>query len=117
MKETGPKRLSEVSPIARRRWRERSENLPETRPYRPGTLGAIARELDTFEDEDLAALGDPGTEFSVYIVRPGDTLERIARRVYGSAKKAGLILAANRNKLLGRAIHPGQALRLPKLEK
>lgn len=114
----GPGRLSEVSPIARRRWRERSERLPEARDYRPGTLAAIAKELDAVEDEDLEALGDPATEFTVYIVRPGDTLERVARRVYGSAKKAGIIRAANRNKLQGlRSIHPGQALRLPKLEK
>ncbi|HEY9013026.1 MAG TPA: DUF2235 domain-containing protein, partial [Devosia sp.] len=114
----GPKRLSEVSPIARRRWRERSENLPETRPYRPGTLGAIAQELDAVEEEDIAALGDPGTEFTVYIVRSGDTLESIAKRVYGSGKQAWIILAANRNKLLGLpGVHPGQALRLPKVGK
>lgn len=112
----GRLRLHEISPIARRRWRERSENLPEAKAYRPGTLKPVAPELDLDIDGDgVPDMAGYGPEFTIYIVRPGDTLERIARRAYGSAKRIGPILAANRYKLLGPSwtIHPGQALRLP----
>ena len=112
----GPLRVHEVSPIARRRWRERSENLPEAKAYRPGTLTPIAPELDLdIDDDGVPDLEGYGPDFAVYIVRPGDTLARIARRVYGSPRRIGPILAANRYKLVGPGtmIHPGQALRLP----
>lgn len=109
----GPMQLHEVSAIAMRRWQERPENLPEANPYRPGTLQSLADKLETPFVEDGDAT-DVGPEFTIYIVRPGDTLERIARRAYGSAKRANIILAANRYKLHGRSIHPGQALRLPR---
>lgn len=112
----GRLRLHEISPIARRRWHERSENLPEAKAYRPGTLQPVAAELDLdLDDDGVPDMEGYGPDFSVYIVQPGDTLEGIARRTYGSSRQIGPILAANRYKLHGPhwTIHPGQALRLP----
>ena len=85
--------------------------------YRPGTLTPIAPELDLDMDGDgVPDLEGYGPEYSIYIVRPGDTLARIARRAFGSPKRIGPILAANRYKLVGPSatIHAGQALRLPR---
>jgi len=109
----GPERLHEVSPIARRRWKERPENLPDAEAYRPVTLQALAGELDTADDAGGAA--DAGTEgFTICIVRPGDTLEAIAGRFYGDPAMASVILRANSNKLARpRDLYAGQALRLP----
>jgi uncharacterized protein (DUF2235 family) len=42
----GPRGLHEVSSLARQRWREPAENLPEGRPYRPTTLADLAGQLD-----------------------------------------------------------------------
>ena len=112
----GPQNLHEVSPIAWRRWKERPENLPEAAPYRPRTLEPLAPELDAIADFDGEVGWVAGSEFSIYLVRRGDTLKRIARRVYGSATKADAIFRANRYKLAHPDdIHPGQALRLPRL--
>lgn len=112
-RQPGPERLHEVSPIARRRWKERPENLPDGQAYRPATLHALASELDIPDDAGEAADAAEAS-FTIYIVRPGDTLELIAVRAYGDAAKSGLILWANSNKLAGPSdLHAGQALRLP----
>lgn len=110
----GPRFAHEVSPVAMLRWKEGAENLPEAARYRPKTLEPLADLLDAVEDigapEFMGAAGH-----SLYVVRKGDTLARIARRIYGSSAMAGLILRANRNKLLDpKDIHIGQVLRLPK---
>ena len=108
----GPLRLEEVSPSARRRWRERPESLPEQSAYRPATLRALAAELDAMSEP----VDETMSGFSIHIVRPGETLRSIAERTYGSADAAGLILRANANKLISAdGIHPGQALRLPEI--
>jgi len=115
-KPAGQLHVHEISPIARRRWREQPEKLPEAKPYRPGTLQPVAPLLDTDLDGDgVPDMEGYGPEFTIYIVRPGDTLARIARRAYGSPRRIGPILAANRTKLLGpnALVHAGQALRLP----
>ena len=107
----GPTHLYEVSASARRRWKESGEHLPEVTAYRPAALEALAAQL-----EQLPDLGDEAevAEFSIYIVRRGDTLKSIAEAVYGDAGAAALILAANANKLTGESgLHAGQALRLP----
>lgn len=113
----GPQQLYEVSPSARRRWGEPPEHLPEAAPYRPSTLRQLTEMMDGNglhpEAEDLP----PEELGSIYIVRPGDTLARIARRTYGSVRKADIIFRANLNKLADPAdIHPGQALRLPRIK-
>lgn len=112
----GPEHLAELSPSALRRWKESSENLPEATAYRPSTLKRLAEALDGIGDQSFPEEMASGETSAIYVVRKGDTLARIARRTYGSAKMAELILRANLNKLGHPGdIHPGQALRLPKL--
>lgn len=55
------------------------------------------------------------TERTIYVVRPGDSLSRIAQRHYGEAKQWTRIYEANRD-LIGddpNLIQPGQSLVLP----
>lgn len=109
----GPVHLHEVSAIARRRWKDTGEHLPEALVYRPVTLQGLAAALDGLPD-----LGDEPeiAGFSLYIVKRGDTLKSIAEAIYGDGMAAGMILAANANKLTDEnGLHPGQALRLPEL--
>lgn len=52
-----------------------------------------------------------------YTVKAGDTLSKIAKQFYGDARKYSIIFEANRNILKDpNIIHPGQILRIPKLD-
>ena len=52
-----------------------------------------------------------------YTVKPGDTLSKIAKQFYGDARKYSIIFEANRDILKDpNIIHPGQILRIPKLD-
>ena len=95
-------------------------NTPVQRGFRPmeGTYAG-----DGIEDEtprrraprkaQAVKLIDRDTAGSVYIVKPGDTLGRIARHFYGSSYKIDPILKANG--LTARSVlHIGQKLIIPK---
>jgi uncharacterized protein (DUF2235 family) len=113
-RQPGPMRLHEVSPIARRRWKERPSNLPEAHPYRPTTLQALSVELDAQPEATVEVPEQEAEAFLSYIVKPGDTLERISELVYGTPTKGEAIFQANINKLSNRSeLHSGQSLRLP----
>ncbi|KKC31895.1 phospholipase effector Tle1 domain-containing protein [Devosia psychrophila] len=113
-RQPGPQRLHEVSPMARRRWKERPINLPEAQAYRPATLRPLESELDA-QPDDIVGVPEQGDEgFLIYIVKPNDTLERISDQIYGTPAKAEAIFQANLNKLSGPGdLHSGQSLRLP----
>jgi LysM repeat protein len=60
------------------------------------------------------ALVNPYHGFTPYTVAPGDSLAAIARRWYGDAAKAILLLMANRDTLTNAdQLRPGQVLRIP----
>jgi len=62
--------------------------------------------------EGGAADGNPGADY--YVVRGGDTLERIAMKCYGDETLGRSIFIANRHILPDpRHIEPGQKLLLP----
>ena len=55
-------------------------------------------------------------ETSTYVVRPGDTLTKISRKIYGTSKYHSLIFKANRESLKTETLLKiGQKLRIPKL--
>jgi len=55
----------------------------------------------------------PETEMA-YRVAPGDSLSKIAQRVYGDANKWRLIFEANTDQIKNPdLIHPGQILKIP----
>lgn len=56
----------------------------------------------------------PEPESTFYIVKPGDTLSKIAKRFYGSASKYPVIFEANKPMLTDpNKIYVGQNLRIP----
>ncbi len=62
------------------------------------------------------AASAPATSSTTYVVQPGDTLSRIAGRVYGDSKKWQIIYDANRAALPGgpQGVRVGQTLIIPK---
>ncbi len=59
----------------------------------------------------------PEKPATTYTVRKGDTLEKIADKVYGDSKKWRRIFEANRDRLSGpNRIYPGQKLAIPAQE-
>lgn len=51
---------------------------------------------------------------STYVVKPGDSLSRIAKAQYGDANQWRRIYEANRDQIKDPdLIHPGQSLRIP----
>ena len=56
----------------------------------------------------------PADQGQSYTVQSGDSLSKIAKRVYGDANKWHTIFDANRDKIKNPdLIHPGQVLTLP----
>ncbi|MGB3341991.1 MAG: peptidoglycan-binding protein LysM [bacterium] len=57
------------------------------------------------------------TPSETYIVKSGDTLSKIAKQIYSDARKYSIIFEANRDILKDpNIIHPGQKLRIPKID-
>lgn len=116
-RQPGPTAIHEVSASARRRWKEAPTRLPESVPYRPATLQAVAHLLESQSIElPGEAPEDLPAEYEIYIVQERDTLRTIAQHKYGNAELCELILAANRSKIAAASsIYRGQMLRLPAL--
>ncbi len=84
---------------------------PATAPPAPPTSRA-----EPTPDQDVRSGGSNGApRFDTYVVRPGDTLRRIAARVYGNEERWRRIFDANR-RLLNRPddLLPGMELRIPR---
>jgi nucleoid-associated protein YgaU len=68
-------------------------------------------------DDDLVVEA-PEPEAKMYTVVSGDSLSKIAKQFYGDASKYPVIFEANRPMLKDpNKIYPGQALRIPPLDK
>ncbi|MCK4762727.1 MAG: peptidoglycan-binding protein LysM [Candidatus Aminicenantes bacterium] len=66
--------------------------------------------------DDSLDVGDGADEAVFYMVKPGDSLSKIAKVHYGNAMKYPEIFEANKPMLSDpNKIYPGQVLRIPKL--
>lgn len=112
----GPASINEVSISARRRWKEKADDLLDKKEYRPGTLKNVAAQLDALSAADVG-LGLPTAHegsYTLYLVKRGDALRKIAKEQLGDANKASDIYDLNRDKLESPdLIYVGQTLRLP----
>ena len=111
----GPATLYEISVSTKRRWLDDAKNLKGGLRYRPGTLKALAEQLDKLDPREYG-LGpvDENAAFKLYEVKPGDTLGAIAKAEYGNAALYPKIYDANRHQLDDpNRIYPGQMLRVP----
>lgn len=77
---------------------------PPEDPEEPAAEQAAAAEEPPAPDQ-------PAGEGTTYVVRPGDTLQRIAQQVYGDGRRFPLIAQANG--IEPRHLTPGQELRIP----
>ena len=65
-------------------------------------------------DDQSAPDSSPGDLFETYIVQPGDTLSKIAQKVYGDARLWSVIFEANRDKIFNPSlIRVGLELHIP----
>ena len=68
--------------------------------------------IGSVDDQLQVANPEPAAQY--YDVKPGDSLSKIAKQVYGDANKYNMIFEANRPMLKNPdAIFPGQKLRIP----
>lgn len=104
----GPRHAWQVHASAQRRWAGLTVG---TALYRPRTLAAAAAELDTLA---LRPFTPPAGLIQEELVKSGDTLSKIAKRVYGKLSDWRIIFEANRDRLDDPdMLFPGQLLRLP----
>jgi uncharacterized protein (DUF2235 family) len=113
---SGPQRLWQVSPSARRRWRESADKLPEGTAYRPGALAAVASAMDAEAAENPDHIEGDAPLLELHTVVSGDSLGRLALHYYGKASLYDLIFSANRDILDDPdEIFVGDIIRIPTL--
>lgn len=105
---SGPRHAWQVHASAQRRWAGLTLGTPR---YQPRTLAMVAAQLDALA---LAPFTPPAELLSEELVKSGDTLSKIAKRVYGKSSHWRIIFEANRDRLDDPdMLFPGQLLRLP----
>lgn len=124
----GPRRLSEMSTEAKLRWALGGAAQPfvGTR-YRPAAARSVACALDQLATRLRRhgyGAGPPGAEykgeaaqpaFAEYVVRPGDTLSKIAKREMGNIRFWRRLWRLNINAIPNPdRIHPGVVIRIPR---
>ncbi len=78
------------------------------------TLLAVGLLLSTGAFMPAATLASSDSAGDIYVVKPGDTLSKIALSVYGSMEQYTTILDANRSDIVNAdVIYPGQKLHIP----
>jgi len=112
----GPRNLAEISHSAKVRFYCPPEHLPEQKPYRPGSLGRLQKQLEQKQspfgaaeyralientkktvianDEAKIVIID-GAEYRVHCVKKDETLSQIARRYLGNAARYPEIFEVN----------------------
>ncbi|HEX8401976.1 MAG TPA: DUF2235 domain-containing protein [Allosphingosinicella sp.] len=108
----GPEHVGQVAESAKRRWRTPADKLGG-KPYRPGALARVARQLDALGPWNF----QPPTDLvTTETVREGDTLSDYAVKHYGAGKHWREIFAANEDVLDDAdELFPGQKVRIPRL--
>ena len=81
----------------------------------PGNANSGDKPTADFSDVQSGSSSTaPADHGQSYTVQSGDSLSKIAKRVYGDANKWHTIFDANRDKITNPdLIHPGQVLTLP----
>lgn len=100
--------------------------LTVTRPVHPSPEGAMApavredvfpgmirADVLTGENQGTSPLNDSGERFLEYTITPGDTLERISRKLYGSTGMVPSLIRINRI-TNDRALRAGNTLKVPR---
>lgn len=106
----GPSDANDVSASARTRWKTPSDELPEGKEYRPGTLDAVASELN----EPLTFGGIEIKSALEHVVAKGESLSEIAGRYLDDIHRHDEVFQANRDVIDDpRDVHQGMRLKIP----
>jgi len=123
--------IDDIHELTARRVQEPAERLPEKAPYAPPSLTNLLDAIRAVDTKDKAAIDNDLVQVKSlwadvglrapdsivkYVIKPGDTLERIAERHFGKPELSELILIHNQNAgLLYRAaeLYAGRTLELP----
>lgn len=118
----GPKGIHEVSWSAQCRWHDLPQNLQDKCGYRPPTLDGVSAKLNTI-DPSTFGVGAQMEELyknlvvDEYLVKPGDSMRKIAKRFLGDANLCDQIFAVNRDRVEDPdEIFAGRKLRIPRPE-
>lgn len=85
-------------------------------PVDPSNVQGVAVQVSDDGSSQRVATKTPTLPVAEYVVRKGDSLAGISRRVYGSEKYADFLFEANKSTLTdASSIKPGQTLRVPQL--
>lgn len=99
----------------------KKSKAPEARPQSqsvPATSPPVKTALPIEEEEELHVAAIRPSPSTRYTVKAGDTLEKIASKIYGDSSQWRRIFEANRQKLSTPSrIYPGQKLIVPAWEK
>jgi nucleoid-associated protein YgaU len=88
----------------------------ETQVAKELVLLTLGNNVGISSVDDRMSVVKPEPEATFYEVKSGDSLSKIAREVYGDAKKYNTIFEANKPMLKDPdLIYPGQMLRIPTL--
>lgn len=80
----------------------------------PEATGVPEITRDITGEMHLHSVIDPDAEVRMYLVRPGDTLRKLAVKFYGNEDQFNRIIEANRDRLLDNdQLIVGQELRIP----
>ena len=110
---SGPDELNDVHPSAMRRWFLPADDLPERASYRPRTLARMKEAIEA-QREVFCPIETKSADQPRYVVKPGESLSRIARRELGDMDRHPEIFALNRNLIDDPGdTFPGDALRMP----
>ena len=110
----GPDTVHDLSISAIRRWKASKSQLLDKTEYRPIPMRSLKRELD--EIKSNAGLDwETKSDFELYQVKPGDTLQSIAKAHLDSSKAWPDVFSVNRDKIENPdRIYVGQVLRIPR---
>lgn len=127
----GGQEVDDVHEHTVRRVQEPAGRLPEQAPYAPPSLSSLLDRLRAIDTKDKAEVDDELVEIKslwadiglrapdaikTYLIKPGDTLDKIAESHFGNSGFSELILLHNQNAgLLYRAseLFAGRTLELP----
>lgn len=94
---------------------KKGEETPKTQPSNPGANKA-QDSGGFFNSSDNQKRTDPGPNNDVYTVASGDSLSKIAQKLYGNANEWKKIYEANKEKIGDNPdlIRPGQRFEIPR---
>jgi uncharacterized protein (DUF2235 family) len=111
----GPTSLAELALAALRRWHADPAILPGRKPYRPGALAGLAREIDSWPYRSPPEWkGAEAVGLEDYTIIQGDTLSKLAKSRLGESKRWHELFELNRDRIDDPdALAIGLEIRLP----